>query len=42
MHWTVLLSGEAEVAQWLAPQTSSANREVGGSSLTVGTNDPLG
>ena len=34
------LSGE--VAQWLAPWTSSANREVGGSSLIVSTDDPLG
>ena len=31
-----------EVVQWLVPRTSSANREVGGSSLTVSTNDPLG
>ena len=29
-------------AFWLAPRTSSANREVGGSSLTVSTDDPLG
>ena len=34
------LSGE--VAQWLAPQISSANREVGGSSPTVSTDDLLG
>ena len=32
-----VMSGE--VAQWLAPRT---NREVGGSSLTVSTDDPLG
>ena len=30
-----------EVAQWLAPRTSSANREVGSSNLTVSTDDPL-
>ena len=30
-----------EVAQWLAPWISSANREVGGSTLTVSTDDPL-
>ena len=32
-----------EVAQWLAPRISlsSANREVGGSSLTVRTDDPM-
>ena len=38
----ILLSPCEEVAQWLAPQISSANREVGGSSLTVSTDDPLG
>ena len=31
-----------EVAQWLAPLTCSANPEVGGSNLTVSTDDPLG
>ena len=36
---TVQISGE--VAQWQPPQISSANREVGGSNLTVSTDDPL-
>ena len=31
-----------DVAQWLAPQICSANREVGSSNLTVSTDDPLG
>ena len=35
-------SPSGEVAQWLAPRTSSAYREVGGSNLTVSTGDPLG
>ena len=30
-----------EVVQWLAPRICSANREVGGSNLTVITDDPL-
>ena len=30
-----------EVAQWLAPRICSANLEVGGSNLTVSTDDPL-
>ena len=34
LHW--------EVAQWLAPRICSANRKVGSSNLTVGTDDPLG
>ena len=29
-------------AQWLAPRIYSANREVGGSNLTVSTDDRLG
>ena len=31
-----------EVAQWLALRICSANRYVGGSNLTVSTDDPLG
>ena len=30
------------MAQWLAPRICSANGEVGGSNLTVSTDDPLG
>ena len=30
------------LSQWLAPLTSSDNREIGGSILTVSTDDPLG
>ena len=30
------------VAQWLPPRICSDNREVGGSNLTVSTDDPLG
>ena len=37
---TPRISGE--VAQWLTPRICSANREVGGSNLTVSTDDPLG
>ena len=37
-----MLHFSGEVAKWLAPRTSSANREDGGSSLTVSTDDPLG
>ena len=33
--------GGGVVAQWLAPQISYANREVGGSNLIVSTDDPL-
>ena len=36
------VSQSGEVAQWLAPQICSVNREVGGSNLTVSTDDPLG
>ena len=35
------MSEDGEVAQWLAPRTSSANRKVECSSLTVSTDDPL-
>ena len=47
MYSILVMSGYAphvceKVAQWLAPWTSSANREVGGSSLTVSTDDPPG
>ena len=33
---------QGEVAQWLALRICSTNREVGGSILTVSTDDTLG
>ena len=37
----LVLFNPGEVAQLLAPRICPANREVGGSNLTVSTDDPL-
>ena len=42
IYYSVSVNFLLKLAQLLAPRTSFSNREVGGSSLTVSTDDPLG